>query len=102
MNEIVCDIVRNTPNGAGGDNVPSRHRVPGTDIFILPQDLQEDKDGDRDPCTPGPNDDADLDHGRGAPARANPLDPLSNYLKEMISYTISYHVYTVNKSSRLI
>ena len=67
-----------------GDAVPVRHRAPGTDIFMLPCDLQEDEDKDHDPGTPDPNDDADLDHGGGAPARADPLDPLANFLKEMI------------------
>ena len=64
MNEIVYDIVRNlnTPNRAGGDAVPSRHRVPHTGMFMLPRDLQEDEDEDGDPCTPDPNDDANLDH----------------------------------------
>ena len=49
MNEIVHDIVRNTPNWAGGDAVPSLHRVPGTDMFMLLRDLQEDENEDRDP-----------------------------------------------------
>ena len=30
-----------------------------------------------------PNDDADLDLGGGSPPRADPLDPLANFLKEL-------------------
>ena len=68
---------------AGEGAVPSQHRVPGTDRFMLPRDLLEDEDNDRDPGPTDPNDDADLDHGGGAPPQASPLDPLANFLKEL-------------------
>ena len=80
---IVYDIVYNTPNRAGEGAVPSRHRVPGTDMFMLPRDLLDDEDEDRELGTPDPNDDADLDLDGGAPGRADPLDPLANFLKEL-------------------
>lgn len=63
--------------------VPSRHRVPGTNMYMLPHDLQDDEDEDRDPGPTDPNDDADWDFGGGAPPRADPLDPLANFLKEL-------------------
>ena len=50
---------------------------------MLPRDLLEDEDNDSDPCPTDPNDDADSDLGGGAPPRANPLDPLANFLKEL-------------------
>lgn len=68
---------------AGAGSVPSRHRVPGTDMYMLPRDLQDDEDEDRDPGPTDPNDDADWDFGGGAPPRADPLDPLANFLKEL-------------------
>ena len=40
-----------------------------------------------------------LYHDGGAPARADPLDPLANLLKEMILYMISYHAYILNELS---
>ena len=52
-------------------------------MFMLSRDSLEDEDEDRDPCTSDPNDDADLDLGGGAPPRADPLDPLANFLKEL-------------------
>ena len=81
--DTVYDIVYNTPNWAVEGAVPARHRVPGTDMFMLPRDLQEDEDEDRYLGTPDPNDDADLDLDGGAPGRADPLDPLANFLKEL-------------------
>ena len=50
---------------------------------MLPRDLQQVEDDDLDHCPPGPNDDADLDHGGGAPARVSPLDPLANFIQEL-------------------
>ena len=47
---------------------------------MLPRDLLEDEDEDCDPCPTDPNDDADLDLGEDAPPRADPLDPLANFL----------------------
>ena len=37
----------------------------------------------RDFGPPDPNDDADLEHGGCAPARADPLDPLANFIREL-------------------
>ena len=69
-------------NRAGGYAVPSVHRVPGTDMFMLPRDLQQEEE-ERDFGPPDPNDDADLEHGGGAPARADPLDSLANFIQEL-------------------
>ena len=76
-------MVYYTPNWAGEGAVTSLHRVPGTDMFMLPRDLLEGEDEDCDPGTPDPNDNADLDLDGGAPGRADPLDPLANFLKEL-------------------
>ena len=65
--DIEYDILYDTPNRAGEGAVPSRHRVPGTNMFMLPRDLLEDEDEDRDLGTPDPNDDADLDLDGGGP-----------------------------------
>ena len=81
--DIVYNIVYNTPNRAGEGAGPSLHRVPGTDMFMFPRDLLVDEVEDRDPGTPDPNDNADLDLDGGAPGRAYPLDPLANFLKEL-------------------
>ena len=58
------------------------HRVPGTNVFMQPRDLFEDED-EGDHGAPDPNDDADWEHGGGAPSRADPLDPLSDFIKEL-------------------
>lgn len=50
---------------------------------MLPRDLLYDDDEDRDPGPTDPNDDADWDFGGGASSRADPLDPLANFLKEL-------------------
>ena len=52
-------------------------------MFMLPRDLLEDEDEDCYPGTPDPNDDSDLDLGGGAFPRADPLDPLAKFLKEL-------------------
>ena len=51
---------------------------------MLPRDLQQDEEE----CEYGPldpHDDADFVHGGEAPARADPLDPLANFIKQMSS-----------------
>ena len=49
---------------------------------MLPRELQhEEGAGDYGP--PDPEDDADFQHGGGAPARADPLDPFANFIKEL-------------------
>jgi hypothetical protein len=49
---------------------------------MQPRDLFEDED-EGDHGAPDPNDDADWEHGGGAPSRADPLDPLSDFIKEL-------------------
>ena len=56
--------------------------MSGTDIFILPRDLQHKKEeGDHGP--PDLDIDADFEHGGGAPASADPLDLLASFIKEL-------------------
>ena len=69
-------------NLGGGYAVPSVNSVLGTDMFMLPRDLQQEEE-ERGFGPPNPNDDADLEHGGGAPARAYPLDPLANFIQEL-------------------
>ena len=52
--DIEYDILYDTPNRAGEGAVPSRHRVPGTDMFMLPRDLLGNEDEDRELGTPDP------------------------------------------------
>ena len=70
------------------------HPVPGTNMFMLPGDLQqEEEEGDNGPTDP--NDDANFEHGWGVPAWADPLDPspLANFiLSNMISYKGVYDI----------
>ena len=51
-------------------------------MFMLPRDFQQDERED-DHCPPDPHDEADFEHGGGAPARADPLDSLANFIKEL-------------------
>ena len=45
---------------------------------MLPHNLLGDVDEDREPSTPGPNDNANLDLSGGASLWADPLNPLAN------------------------
>ena len=52
------------------------------DMFMLPRDLQhEEQEGDYG--LPDPDDDADFEHGGGAPAKVDSRDPFANFIKEL-------------------
>lgn len=62
--------------------------MQGAEIFLLPCDLQgEEEEGKYSP--PDPYDGAEIEHGGAAPARAGPLDPLANFIKELEDVTVS-------------
>ena len=58
---------------------------------MLPRDLQQEEDDDLDHGPPDPNDDANLDHRSGTPARVDPLDLFQElqYLSSMSGPDIS-------------
>lgn len=63
--------------------MPSPQRVPGTDMHMLPRDLQEEED-DGDYGAPDPNDDADFeDQALPGPALGETQDILSEFIKQL-------------------
>lgn len=66
-------------------SIPSSHRVPGADMYMLPRDLQGDvDDGDFGP--PDPNDDADFGDGGipgGVRNRADLQDQLADFIRQL-------------------
>ena len=51
-------------------------------MFMLSRDLQQDE-GEDHHGPPDPHDEANFELGGGAPAWADPLDPLANFIKEL-------------------